>query len=169
MIVVGVVDDVAEHRVGCGNPRAFPQNQANVGCRDVLQGTGGAKEIDVRAVQSCVSSVSGRKIAYAIFSIEIGPILDFRPLAGHPPPQLPNGVIDLRRTAQSLDVIYQNLGRARVGEQQRAQKMSPAAEFKRSPRMNALILGDMKLMAAQIGIGDVKKVVARRIFLGNTI
>ena len=78
-------------------------------------------------------------------------------------------MIDLRRTAQSLDVVYQDLGRTRVGEQKRAQKVSSAAEFKRSPRVNALILGDMKLMTAQIGIGDIKQVAARRIFLGDAI
>ena len=102
-------------------------------------------------------------------TLEIRPIFDLRPLAGHSSAQLPNGVIDLRRTAQPLNVIHQDLGRARVGEQKWAQKVPAAPEFERPPRVNALILGDVKLMTAQIRVGDFEQVLAGHIFLCRTI
>ena len=54
-------------------------------------------------------------------------------LARNPHSQLANGMIDLRRTAESLNVIHQHLGRARVREQQGTQKVPPTAEFEGPP------------------------------------
>jgi hypothetical protein len=82
---------------------------------------------------------------------------------------LPDGVIDLRRTAEPLNVINQDLSGAGIREQKRAQKVPSAAELEGSARMDAQILGHMKLVHAQICVSGLKEMVARDELLGGAI
>jgi len=78
-------------------------------------------------------------------------------------------MVDLRRTAEPLNVINQDLGRAGIREQKRAQEVPSAAELEGSTRVDPQVLGHMKLVHAQICVSGLKEMVARYELLGGAI
>ena len=89
-------------------------------------------------------------VVNALEFVEVG---NLGPGPGASSAKLANRMIDLRATAESLEVVDENFGGPGMREQQRTEEMPPTAKLQCPAGMHLPVVFDVELVQPEIGIG----------------